>query len=36
LIVSTSQYRPRGLTRQRFTQELSQLVLRYLAPLLKT
>jgi AcrR family transcriptional regulator len=36
LILSASQYRPRGLTRQRFTQELGQLVIRYLAPLLKT
>ena len=36
LILSASQYRPRGLTRQRFTQELAQLVIRYLAPLLKT
>jgi len=32
LILSVSQYRPRGLTRQRFTQELAQLVIRYLAP----
>jgi AcrR family transcriptional regulator len=35
LILSTSQYRPRGLNRQRFTQELAQLVIRYLAPLLR-
>ena len=34
LILSTSQYRPRGLTRGRYTQELAQLVIRYLAPLL--
>jgi AcrR family transcriptional regulator len=34
LIVSTSQRRPRGLTRQRFTQELGALVFRYLAPIL--
>ena len=34
LILSTSQYRPRGLTRQRYTQELANLVVRYLAPLL--
>jgi len=34
LILSASQYRPRGLTRQRFTHELAQLVIRYLAPLL--
>ena len=32
LILSASQYRPRGLSRQRFTQELGQLVIRYLAP----
>jgi AcrR family transcriptional regulator len=36
LILSTSQYRPRGLNRQQFTQELAQLVIRYLAPVLKT
>ena len=34
LILSTSQYRPRGLNRQRYTQELANLVFRYLAPLL--
>jgi AcrR family transcriptional regulator len=34
LIVSTSQHRPRGLTRHRFTQELGALVFRYLAPIL--
>ena len=34
LILSTSQARPRGLTRQRFTEELAQLVVRYLAPVL--
>jgi len=34
LILSTSQFKPRGLNRQRFTQELGQLVIRYLAPLL--
>jgi AcrR family transcriptional regulator len=32
LILSVSQYRPRGLTRQRFTHELAQLVIGYLAP----
>ena len=31
LIISTSQYRPRGLTRQRFTSELAELVTRYIA-----
>ncbi len=30
LILSTSQLRPRGLTRQRYTQELAELVIRYL------
>jgi AcrR family transcriptional regulator len=35
LILSASQRRPRGLTRQRFTQELADLVIRYLAPLLR-
>src|SRR6476646_9230446 len=30
LIISTSQYRPRGLTRQRFTSELAELVTRYI------
>ena len=34
LIINTSQHRPRGLSRQRFTEELGQLVIRYLAPLL--
>ena len=34
LIVSTSQHKPRGLSRQRFTEELANIVLRYLAPLL--
>ena len=34
LILSASQSRPRGLTRQRFTEELGQLVVRYLAPLI--
>jgi len=34
LILSTSQHRPRGLTRQRFTHELAQLVIRYLTPFL--
>jgi len=32
LILSASQRRPRGLTRQRFTNELAALVIRYLAP----
>jgi len=32
LIISTSQQRPRGLTRQRFTNELATLVMRYLGP----
>jgi AcrR family transcriptional regulator len=35
LILSASQHRPRGLTRHRFTQELADLVMRYLAPLLR-
>jgi AcrR family transcriptional regulator len=35
LILSASQHRPRGLTRQRFTNELAELVIRYLAPLLR-
>src|SRR5262249_44128824 len=35
LILSTSQYRPRGLSRKVFTQELAHLVIRYLAPVLK-
>jgi len=34
LIISTSQHRPRGLSRQRFTEELAAIVVRYLAPLL--
>lgn len=34
LILSTSQSRPRGLTRQRYTAELAELVTRYLAPVL--
>ena len=35
LILGASQHRPRGLTRQRFTTELADLVIRYLAPLLR-
>ncbi len=35
LILSASQRKPRGLTQQRFTHELGQLVIRYLAPLLR-
>ena len=34
LILSTSQYKPRGLSRQRFTEELGNIVIRYLSPLL--
>jgi AcrR family transcriptional regulator len=34
LILGASQNRPRGLTRQRFTEELAQLIIRYLAPCL--
>ena len=35
LILGASQRRPRGLNRQRFTQELAALVTRYLAPILR-
>lgn len=35
LILSASQYKPRGLNRQRFTHELANLVVRYIAPVLK-
>ena len=34
LIISASQHKPRGLSRQRFTEELANIVIRYLAPLL--
>jgi AcrR family transcriptional regulator len=34
LILSTSQHKPRGLSRQRFTEELGNIVVRYLAPLI--
>jgi AcrR family transcriptional regulator len=34
LIISTSQHKPRGLSRQRFTEELANIVIRYLSPLL--
>ena len=36
LILQTSRHKPRGLTRQRFTEELAALVVRYLAPVLAT
>jgi hypothetical protein len=34
LIISTSQHKPRGLSRHRFTEELGNIVIRYLSPLL--